>query len=86
MKPVQTQEVQELLCELAKATPFRQDLIEAAVDMIGRLEVEKAEKKQAVYFAVLDEMSQANVNVSEYESDSLREENEALRTVLKTIL
>jgi len=85
MKPVQTQDVQELLYTLAMQTDS-QTLRYAAADMIGRFKVEKAEKKQAVYFAVLDEMSQANVNVSEYESDSLREENEALRTVLKTIL
>lgn len=85
MKPVQTQDVQELLYTLAMQTDS-QTLRYAAADMIDRLEVEKEQKAQAVYYAVLDDLSQSNIKIVDYDKDSLKEENEALRTVLKTIL
>jgi len=82
MKPVQTQDVQELLYTLAMQTDS-QKLRHAAADMIERLEEEREQKAQAVYYAVLDEMSQANINALSYENNSLEDKNERLKQVVR---
>ncbi|AUO14763.1 hypothetical protein [Priestia megaterium] len=82
MKPVQTEDIQMLLYTLAKDTDIQQ-LRYAAADMIERLEEEKKQKEQAVYYAVLDEISQSNIKVADYEKNSLKEENGALKQLLK---
>lgn len=82
MKPVQTEEVQLLLYTLAKETDIQQ-LRYAAADMIERLEEEREQKAQAVYYAVLDEMSQANINALAYENNSLEDKNERLKQVVR---
>jgi len=82
MKPVQTEEVQLLLYTLARETDIQQ-LRYAAADMIERLEEEREQKAQAVYYAVLDEMSQANINALAYENNSLEDKNERLKQVVR---
>ncbi|MED3974574.1 hypothetical protein P4639_14370 [Priestia megaterium] len=82
MKPVQTEEVQLLLYTLARETDIQQ-LRHAAADMIERLEEEREQKAQAVYYAVLDEMSQANINALAYENNSLEDKNERLKQVVR---
>ena len=82
MKPVQTQDVQELLYTLAMQTDS-QKLRHAAADMIERLEEEREQKAQAVYYAVLDEFTQSNIKVSDYENNSLEDKNERLTQLLK---
>lgn len=82
MKPVQTEDIQMLLYTLAKDTDIQQ-LRYAAADMIERLEEEKEQKAQAVYYAVLDEFTQSNIKIVDYEKESLEEENGALKQLLK---
>lgn len=82
MKPVQTQDVQELLYILAMQTG-QAPLRHAAAEMIERLEEEKQRKAEASYYVVLDQMAQSNVNVSDCEKESLKEENGALKQLLK---
>lgn len=82
MKPVQTQDVQELLYTLAMQTDS-QTLRYAAADMIDRLEVEKEQKAQASYYVVLDQMAQSNVNVSDYEKECLEEKLDTAKHLLK---
>ena len=82
MKPVQTEEVQLLLYTLARETDIQQ-LRHAAADMIERLEEEREQKAQAVYYAVLDQSAQANINALAYENNSLEDKNERLTQLLK---
>lgn len=82
MKPVQTQDVQELLYTLAMQTDS-QTLRYAAADMIDRLEVEKEQKAQAVYYAVLDDLSQSNIKIVDYEKESLEEKLDTAKHLLK---
>ncbi len=84
MKPVQTHEVQELIYELALETPVtRPDLVKAAETMLYRLQVEKEQKAQAIAFAALDDLAQANIKPLDSEKESLKEENRTLKQLLK---
>ena len=84
MKPVQTNEVQELIYQLVQETPVhRLDLLLAANEMIGRLEEEKQQKEQAIYYGVLDQLAQANIEPLDSEKESLKETNEQLKDLVK---
>lgn len=82
MKPVQTEEVQLLLYTLARETDIQQ-LRYAAADMIERLEEEREQKAQAVYYAVLDDFSQANIKIVNSEKESLEEKLDTAKQLLK---
>ncbi|WP_394548839.1 hypothetical protein [Priestia aryabhattai] len=84
MKPVQTNEVQELIYQLVQETPVhRLDLLLATNEMIGRLEEEKQQKEQAIYYGVLDQLAQANIKPLDSEKESLKETNEQLKDLVK---
>lgn len=82
MKPVQTEEVQELLYKLAKET-HHLDLVLAADEMIGRLQVEKEQKSQAIYYGVLDQLAQANIKPLDSEKESLEDKLDTAKQLLK---